>query len=371
MSVYAHIKRCLELADRDIASAVADRRLAKALLDQLAKVSRPGDGAPKLLLVFAKLASESVEWIDGALRVEMVGDSDVTVVEVLSELGLGMHERVFPSFKMGVPLEEFARAVERVPHMIAPLKVASASGRRLVLAAALDEEEDEAAAPVPAVSIGDDSLYGEEEPKTRSGKEKAAAKEHGVRLQPRTISSAPMRAGRKSSKADLQSLKPRVATPRTGKTLRPAAPVAEAPARKARTGPPPLPPAPPPPSEPAPKVAARAPEALPKPPALPRTEERTPAHGSPQSRSVVAKVPLTRIQVPRGSPVAAVEKRSSKHPKRQSMKPPKASKPPERRSKAPPPTRSSPPRSTRARTHVMSEPPDEEAIDTGWDDPKE
>jgi hypothetical protein len=55
------------------------------------------------------------------------------------------------------------------------------------------------------------------------------------------------------------------------------------------------------------------------------------------------------------------------------MKPsPKASKPPpERRSKTPPP-RSVPPKSTRGRAPAaLSEPPDEEAIDTGWDDPKD
>ncbi len=168
MSIYAHIKRCLELADRDIASALGDRRMAKALLDQLAKVSRPGDGAPKLLLVFARLAGAEVDWIDGALRVEMVGDADGTLVEVLSELGLGMHERVFPSFKMSVPLEEFARAVERVPHMVAPLAIASATGRRLVLTATSDEEEEEGT-PSAAVSIGDDSLY-----MKRGSKEKLA-----------------------------------------------------------------------------------------------------------------------------------------------------------------------------------------------------
>ena len=74
VSAYAHIKRCLELSDRDIVSALEDRRSAKALLDQLAKVSRPGDGAPKLLLVFAKLAGPDVDWIDGGLRVEMSAD---------------------------------------------------------------------------------------------------------------------------------------------------------------------------------------------------------------------------------------------------------------------------------------------------------
>jgi hypothetical protein len=41
MSLYAHIKRCLELTDRDIESAVGDRGRARQLLQQLAKVSRP------------------------------------------------------------------------------------------------------------------------------------------------------------------------------------------------------------------------------------------------------------------------------------------------------------------------------------------
>ncbi|HEY2516916.1 MAG TPA: hypothetical protein VGI39_38860, partial [Polyangiaceae bacterium] len=159
MSMYSHIKRCLELSDKDIESAVGDRRLAKALLDQLSKVSRPGDGGPKLLLVLAKMAAEGSEWIDGDVRVEMLADADTTLVEVLSELGLGMHERVFPAFKMNVPLDEFARAVERVPHMVAPLAIATKSPRRLVLSAASMADED-AEGEDAGVSIGDDSLYG-------------------------------------------------------------------------------------------------------------------------------------------------------------------------------------------------------------------
>ena len=207
MSIYAHIKRCLELSDRDIASAVGDRRLAKALLDQLAKVSRPGDGAPKLLLVFARLASSSVDWIDGGLRVEMVGDADVTVVEVLSELGLGMHERVFPSFKMSVPLEEFARAVERVPHMIEPLTIGTKSARRLVLTAIADGEEDEEEdRRRPSVSIGDDSLY--LGARRRASKDTLAAVKAPGRESAREPPSG--KPPRKSSRPMMEAVRPRV-----------------------------------------------------------------------------------------------------------------------------------------------------------------
>jgi hypothetical protein len=381
MSIYAHIKRCLELSERDIVSAVADRRTAKALLDQLAKVSRPGDGAPKLLLVFARLASSEVEWIDGALRVEMVGDADATVVEVLCELGLGMRERVFPSFKMNVPLDEFARAVERVPHMVAPLAIGAATSRRLILTAAEDEEQEEAAPP-PAVSIGDDSLY-----VRRSSKDKiAAVKDPRTRIEPRAASSGKVQQVRKA-KSEIPAERAKSVPARSGKTLRPAPPPADGPAKAHSTRPDPWPSNTGASSGAGHGAAARVP-AVPKPPALPRTDASTPTPPPPAgSRAVVARVPLTRIQVPRGSrpPAAAAASdktashaRPSKHPKRPSLKPAakghsKApgktpSKPPERRSKAPPP-RSVPPKSARSRAPAaLSEPPDEEGIDMGWDE---
>jgi len=335
MSIYAHIKRCLELSDRDITSAIADRRLAKALLDQLAKVSKPSDGAPKLLLMFAKIAAQQVDWIDGALRVELVGDGEVTTVEVLTELGLGMHERVFPSFKMAVPLEEFARAVERVPHMIEPLSIATSSASRLVLTATEGEEEEESENDSPSanVPIADESMYAGE--KRTASKDKMAA----VSV-------------------------PKVIASRSGKTLRPAPPQPSAP--------------------------RAAPVVVPRAPALPRAEQKAAeqAAASEPKRSIVARVPLARIQVPRSSaggsrpppPKAAsapkappAPKRPSKPPaKRASMKPPPSSRG-GRPSKMPPPKapsirppRSVPPKSKRG--HAVSEPPDEESIDTGWDD---
>lgn len=335
MSNYAHIKRCLELSERDIVSAIEDRRTAKALLDQLAKVSRPGDGAPKLLLLFARLATSEVEWIDGALRVEMMGDSDVTVVEVLAELGLGMRERVFPSLKMNVPLDEFARAVERVPHMVAPLKLATATSRRLVLTAAEEDDAEAEATPHDAVSIADESLYVGRSPKATA--------------RPKSI---PARRG-KTLPVEAMSTRPDPMSPNGGVRLTSVA--------------------------------------VPKAPALPRTEENSPVG----TKAIVARVPLTRIQVPRGSRPPAMESstshaRPSKHPKRASLKPPPkgqskapakhtskappkhTSKAPPKHSKAPPKHTSKAPSASKA-THsrgnsALSEPPDEEGIDLGWDD---
>ena len=291
MSIYANIKRCLELSDRDLASAVGDRRLAKALLDQLAKVSRPGDGAPKLLLVFARMAMASVDWIDGGLRVEMNGEGEITTVEVLSELGLGMRERVFPSFKMAVPLDEFVRAVERVPHMITPLTIATVSEQRLVLTAVAEGEDaaGDDAVDSAAVSIGDDSLY------TGERRRSKAAGKHPESDAPPSEAKKP---ARRSSRPKSDSVRPRVIAPNSGKTLRPMAPPMASVMETQQGNP-----APPPRVAGVPVAPRVAPPAVvPRAPPLPRTDERAPqpTRGPVVKRAIVARVPLTKIQVAKG-----------------------------------------------------------------------
>ncbi len=153
----AHIKRCLDIAEKDIAAAVETREACKVLLDHISKIAAANQGAPKLLLVLARMATTACDWVDGELRIEMVGDGEVTVVELMSELGGGMRERVLPSFSLNVPLAEFTRAVERVPHMIEPLTTKVASPRRVVFTASQDVRKS--TVPPPPVEIGKSSLY--------------------------------------------------------------------------------------------------------------------------------------------------------------------------------------------------------------------
>ncbi len=153
----AHIKRCLDISEKDIAAAVETREACKLLLDHVATVAAANQGAPKLLLVLARMATTACDWVDGELRIEMVGDGEVTVVELMSELGGGMRERVLPSFSINVPLAEFTRAVERVPHMIEPLTTKVASPRRVVFTASQDVRKS--TIPPPPVEIGKSSLY--------------------------------------------------------------------------------------------------------------------------------------------------------------------------------------------------------------------
>ncbi len=155
MTSFATLKRCMDISQRDIDDSMESRDAIKELLDAASAVSRPADGAPRVLLVFAQMAGGACEWLDGELRVELVEADDVTVIECMTDLGGGYRERVFPPIVMRAPIEEFRRA-STVPEMIAPLIVKSSRDRRFVLVA-----EPQAEAPsmmAPAVEIGKENL---------------------------------------------------------------------------------------------------------------------------------------------------------------------------------------------------------------------
>jgi hypothetical protein len=128
MSDYAHLRRCIELTRAEIIDATRSRQSCKALVDRMSKISRPKDGGPLLLLLFARMATIACDWLDGDLRIELVADSRSTICDMLTELGQGAGERVFPPFRMSLPLEEFIGAIERVPQMIWPLSLKKGKG---------------------------------------------------------------------------------------------------------------------------------------------------------------------------------------------------------------------------------------------------
>jgi hypothetical protein len=156
MGPFDHIQRCISLTDADVERATVSRDAAKALLSHMAEVAKPNEGAPKILLVFARLATTACDWLDGELRIELVGDGEICVIESLTELGGGLRERALPSFAVGVPLGEFVRAVERVPRLIEPLHVKTKTDRRLVLVSSL--ERAGRSLPPPPVTIAEEHL---------------------------------------------------------------------------------------------------------------------------------------------------------------------------------------------------------------------
>jgi hypothetical protein len=211
MAGYAHITRCAELTEDDVVSALEDRRLSKALLERLARVARPGEGAPKILHFLARMAGGEVAWIEGTLRVEVVADGEGVTVEVLGDLG-GVRERLFPLLKVGAPFREFARMVDHMPRTVEPLVLVSKAANRLALEVI---DEGPATASMPQVAIADDSLYRGR----RTTRPKLGPKAGSV--PPRASgSSGKLRAARRASIPAID-MPPRIPA-RSGATLRPA-----------------------------------------------------------------------------------------------------------------------------------------------------
>jgi hypothetical protein len=156
-TAYGVITRCLELQETHIADAVGERHSTRALLERLAVVSVPNSGVAKALLVYARLGTTACDWIDGDLAVDLVEDDGGTRIETSTELGGGMGERLFKPMRFDAPLAEFARAIARVPHMIAPLTIRSSTPRRIRLSASAAVRRT--TAPPPPVEVSAESLF--------------------------------------------------------------------------------------------------------------------------------------------------------------------------------------------------------------------
>lgn len=153
----AHIVHAHDLAERDIAEAVRTRQATLALLGRLAEVSAPETGTAKVLLLFARMATMACEWIDGDLVIELADHGQTTRVDVSTELGGGLRERVFSPVDLRAPLIEFARAMDRVPHMVAPLVIRARGDRRITFAASALVRRT--SVPPPPIEIAEESLY--------------------------------------------------------------------------------------------------------------------------------------------------------------------------------------------------------------------
>jgi hypothetical protein len=154
---FAHIARCLDVQERDLAEAVATRAATKALLAHMAEICAPNTGAAKVLLVFSRMATTACGWIDGDLCVDLVADADQTVIEASTELGGGLRERILAPMAFRAPIHEFVRAIERVPHVIAPLAIRAKSPERASLSAT--EASRRTTAPPPPIEISADSFF--------------------------------------------------------------------------------------------------------------------------------------------------------------------------------------------------------------------
>lgn len=167
------LQSCAELSKAHIDGAMATRVQARALLAHLAAISKPRGGAPKILLLFAAMAAATRSWVGKGFRVELRKSDAVTLVDCTVEAKVGGRERLFPSFVLNAPLDEFAKAADRAAAKLTPLVLDFASTDQVILVAASSRVSVEPVAvpplapvtslaemakdlPPPAVKISDD-----------------------------------------------------------------------------------------------------------------------------------------------------------------------------------------------------------------------
>lgn len=109
-----------------------------ALIERMLEVATPRAGAPRLLLVMAKLACCS--WLDGILEVRLRADRGSTTLEILVDDGYAA-ERLQPIKRVGVPLDEFTRTAQARAAALMPLQIVEVTEDLLVMRA--DQAPDE------------------------------------------------------------------------------------------------------------------------------------------------------------------------------------------------------------------------------------
>jgi hypothetical protein len=135
----SELKSCLDVKDEHITQALAaarslsdpsPREKALSLLEHMVKIAAPNTGVPRVLVLFAQMARR--DWIEGDLVVRLIGDAELTVVELLVDDGAS-RERIAGPLRVDVSLEEFRAAVAQNTAQLASLRPLENTPRRLVL----------------------------------------------------------------------------------------------------------------------------------------------------------------------------------------------------------------------------------------------
>lgn len=131
----AGLTSCRDLTPEHAEEAVRSLETLRLLVARLTEIAQPEDGAPKVLILFARLARGDIGWLDGDVTVEIAGNDERTLVDVFKEEGWGIKERLISQARFLVPFDEFERAVEISAKRFAPLKAAM-KPNKLVLSTA-------------------------------------------------------------------------------------------------------------------------------------------------------------------------------------------------------------------------------------------
>lgn len=154
MTDFATLESCTELTVEHAKLAASSSVGIRNLLTRVSAIAKPGEGCPKVLMAVARLVGQ--DWIDGELRVELSGDDTVTTLIVMCDYGVGIRERLLPTIRFSVPIDEFRRALELAPKLVLPLKISEHEG--LIILTPLGKGEPQLSMPAPKLSVDDLSL---------------------------------------------------------------------------------------------------------------------------------------------------------------------------------------------------------------------
>ena len=154
-------KRCVDLTEDHIDEGLKSVESMRVLLDHMAHIAKPNAGAAKILVAISRIATTACEWLEGTLHVEVDELIGTTEIAVMSDLGGGVRELIFPRMLLAVEHDEFVRAVRLAPRLITPLKF-RVRGDRMIL-----KRDTPGTVAPPAFEIAEESLRRSLPPKLR------------------------------------------------------------------------------------------------------------------------------------------------------------------------------------------------------------
>lgn len=154
MTDFTTLQSCTELTAEHAKLAASSSVGIRNLLTRVAAIAKPGEGCPKVLMAVARLVGQ--DWLDGELRVELSGDDASTTMIVMCDYGVGIRERLLPTIRFAVPIDEFGRALELSPKLVMPLRISEHEG--LIILTPLGKGEASVSVPAPNLTVDDLSL---------------------------------------------------------------------------------------------------------------------------------------------------------------------------------------------------------------------
>lgn len=154
-------KRCVDLTEDQIDEALTSIESTRRLLEHMATIAKPNTGAAKILVAISRIATTACTWLEGMLRVEVHALDGATEIGVMTDLGGGTRELIFPRLLVAVEHDELVSAVKLAPRLVWPLNY-RVRGDRMIL-----KREAGTVAP-PAFEIAEESLRRSLPPKLRN-----------------------------------------------------------------------------------------------------------------------------------------------------------------------------------------------------------